>query len=149
MKRNVVSIGATATIGEAAALFVARHIGLLPVLEEHNQPVGVVGLRELLTLALPAFVNLVEDFDFVHDFGAVESARPAPEILAQPATTIMRPAFTVREDCGLLRAYALMRQNDLHDLPVVAADGTLVGIASRVDVGTLVLAGWQAGEAQP
>jgi CBS-domain-containing membrane protein len=145
MKRNVISIPTTATIGEAAAVFVARHIGLLPVVDEHNYPVGVVGLRDLLTLALPAFVNLVADVDFVHDFGAVEAARPAPEILAQPVTTLMRPAFTVRENCGLLRAYALMRQNDLHDLPVVGADGTLVGIASRVDVGTAVLAGWQAG----
>jgi CBS domain-containing membrane protein len=148
MKRNVVFIGASATIGEAAALFVARHIGLLPVLDEHRQPIGVVGLRDMLALALPAFVNLVGDIDFVHDFGAVESARPTLEILARPATTIMRPALTVREDCGLLRAYVLMRQNDLHDLPVVAADGTLVGIASRVDVGALVLAGWQSGEAR-
>jgi CBS domain-containing protein len=69
--------------------------------------------------------------DFVHDFGAVETTRPAPEMLAQPVTSLMRPATTVPEDCGLLRAYALMYQRDLHDLPVVAADGALVGIASR------------------
>jgi CBS domain-containing protein len=147
MKRNVVFIRATTTIGEAAALFVARHVGLLPVLDDDNKPIGVVGLRDLLNLTLPAFVTLVEDVDFVHDFGAVESARPAPDILARPTTTLMRPALTVPENCGLLRAYTLMRQNDLHDLPVVGVDGTLVGIASRVDVGTLVLAGWLPGKA--
>ena len=146
MKRDVVSIPATAAVGEAAAIFVARHIGLLPVVDERGRPLGVVGLRDMLTLALPAFVNLVDDVDFVHDFGAVEAARPSPEMLAQPVTTIMQPATTVPEDCGLLRAYALMRQRDLHDLPVVAADGTLVGIASRVDVATAVLAGWQSGQ---
>jgi CBS domain-containing protein len=148
MKRDVVSIPATTTIGEAAAVFVARHIGLLPVMDGHNRPVGLVGLRDMLTLALPDFLNLVADVDFVHDFGAVESARPAPAILAQPVTTIMRPAITASEDCGLLRAYAIMQQNDLHDLPVVAANGTLVGIASRVDVGTLVLSVWQPREAR-
>jgi CBS domain-containing membrane protein len=147
MKRNVVSIRATATVREAAALFVARHIGLLPVVDVQGRVLGVLGLRDLLTLELPAFVYLVDDVDFVHDFGAVETTRPAPEMLAQPVTSLMRPATTVPEDCGLLRAYALMYQRDLHDLPVVAADGSLVGIASRVDIATAVLASWQAGEA--
>ncbi len=145
MKRNVVAIPATAIIDEAVRLLVARHIGLLPVVDEKRRPVGVLGLRDLLTLALPTFVNLVEDVDFVLDFGAAELARPAPEALARPVTTLMRPPTTIEEDCGLLRAYALMRQHDLHDLPVVAADGTLVGIVSRVDIATAVLAGWQAG----
>ena len=147
MKRDVVSVRATATIGEAAAIFVARHVGLLPVVNERGQPIGVIGLRDLLTLELPAFVNLVDDVDFVHDFGAVETTRPTPQALAQPVTTLMRPATTVPEDCGLLRAYALMLQHDQHDIPVVAADGTLAGVASRVDVGTAVLASWQPAEA--
>jgi CBS domain-containing membrane protein len=150
MKRNVVAILATATIDEAVQLLVARHIGLLPVVDEKRRPVGVLGLRDLLTLALPAFVNLVEDVDFVLDFGAAELTRPTPETLARPVTTLMRPPTVIPEDCGLLRAYALMRQHDLHDLPVVAADGTLVGIMSRVDLATAVLAGWQAeGGAEP
>jgi len=145
MKRDVVAIPATATIDEAVRLLVARHVGLLPILDEKRRPVGVLGLRDLLTLALPAFVDLVEDVNFVLDFGAAELTRPAPEVLARPVTTLMRPPTTIEEDCGLLRAYALMRQRDLHDLPVVAADGTLVGIVSRVDIATAVLASWQAG----
>lgn len=142
MKRNVVSIPATAPLGEVAKIFVERHIGLLPVVDEGGRLVGVLGLTEMLTLAMPAFVHLVDDVDFVHDFGAVESARPDAEVLARPATTLMRPATTVHENSGLLRAYALMRQRDLHDLPVVADGGTLVGIVSRVDVATAILAGW-------
>lgn len=143
MKRSVFSIPKTASAGQAAAVFVARHIGLLPVVDQNGRPVGVLGLRDLLSLALPAFVHLVEDVDFVHDFGAVETARPSPVTLAQPVSALMRPATTVKQDCGLLRAYALMVQRDLHDLPVVAEDGKLVGIASRVDIGTAILKNWQ------
>ena len=149
MKRNVVAIPATATIAEAVQIFVTRHIGLLPVLDERQKPVGVLGLRDMLALALPAFINLVEDLDFVLDFGAAELAHPAPETLAQRVTTLMRPPTTIHEDCGLLRAYAMMRQHDLHDLPVVSAEGKLVGIVSRVDVATAVLASWQAGGGAP
>jgi CBS domain-containing membrane protein len=149
MKHNVVAILATATLDEAVRLLVARHIGLLPVVDEQRRPVGVLGLRDLLTLALPAFIDLMEDVDFVLDFGAAELTRPSPEVLRKSVTTLMRPPTTIQEDCGLLRAYALMRQHDLHDLPVVAADGTLVGILSRVDLATAVLAGWQASEGNP
>ena len=100
MKRTVVSIPATATVGEAAALIVARHIGLLPVVDAQGRVLGVLGVRDLLTLELPAFVNLVDDVDFVHDFGAVETTRPAPEMLTQPVTSLMRPATAVPAGAG-------------------------------------------------
>jgi hypothetical protein len=51
----------------------------------------------------------------------------------------------VREDAGLLRAYATMLRHDLHDLPVIDQDGRLCGIASRVDIGTTILTSWQKG----
>ena len=146
MKRNVFFLPAAATVGQAAVLFVSRRIGLLPVVDEQRRPIGLLGLRDMLNLALPTFAQLITDVDFVHDFGAVESAQPAAEALAQPVTRLMHPATTVPEDCGLLRAYVLMRQRDLHDLPVVDSTGRLVGIASRVDVATAVLASWNLAE---
>ncbi len=143
MKRNVISIPATATIRQAAALVVERHIGLLPVVDQQGKPIGVVRLGDLLSLELPDFFNLLPDLDFVHDFGAVETTRPAPEELDRLITTIAQPGFFVEETCGLLRAYALMMKHNLHDLPVVAKDGVLVGVASRVDIGAAILSSWK------
>ena len=91
MKRNVVSIPATLTIAEAASIFVTRKVGLLPIVDEQDKPIGILSLRDLLELELPDFVNFIADVDFVHDFGAVETTRPTPEELAQPVTTIMQP----------------------------------------------------------
>jgi CBS domain-containing protein len=142
MKREVISIPPTTTIRESARIFVERHIGLLPVVDEESKPIGVIGLRDLLTLELPDFVRFIADVDFVHDFGAVETTRPPAEVLEQPVTTLMKELITIPEDCGLLRAYALMLQQNLHDLPVVSARGKLVGIVSRVDVGTAILSSW-------
>jgi CBS domain-containing protein len=145
MKRNVVSVVPTTTIREAAAIFVKKHIGLLPVVDKNDKPVGIIGMRDLLKLELPDFVNFVADVDFVHDFGAVEEARPAAGKLNKPVKSLMRPVITVEEDCGLLRAYALMLQQNLHDIPVVARDGKLIGIASRVDIGVAILSAWEKG----
>lgn len=142
MKRNVISISDTSTIHEAAAVFVQNHVGLLPVVDSSDKLIGVVGLRDLLALQLPDFVNFVADMDFVHDFGAVETAVPSAEVLNSSIESLVKPAITVHEDSGLLRAYALMLQQDLHDMPVVSKDGRLVGVASRVDIGTTILSGW-------
>jgi CBS domain-containing protein len=136
MKRNVISIPETATIREAAALFVKYHIGLLPIVDHETKLIGEVGLRDLLSLELPDFVNFIADLDFVHDFGAVETTRPSPDVLDRSIKTLMRPAISVPEDTGLLRTYALMLQHQLHDMPVVSKDGKLAGVASRVDIGT-------------
>jgi CBS domain-containing protein len=142
MKRNVVSIHEGSTIREAAAVFVKFHVGLLPIVDVDNRLIGVVGLRDLLSLELPDFISFVADVDFVHDFGAVETTRPSAEVLDSPVTTLMSPAISVSEDSGLLRTYALMLQHNLHDMPVVSADGKLVGVASRVDIGAAILSAW-------
>ena len=143
MKPNVVSITASASIGQAAALFAVRHIGTLPVIDSTGRLVGLLTLRDLLALVMPDFVRLMEDFDFVHDFGAVETRRPSPETLSRPVREVMQPPISVEQTCGLLRASALLRHHDLLDLPIVNPDGRLVGIASRVDIGTALLASWR------
>ncbi len=85
MKQIVYSIPTTATIRQAALLVVERRIGLLPVLDESNKLVGVIGLSDLLSLELPDFFRLLGDLDFVHDFGAVETTRPQPTNLTTPS----------------------------------------------------------------
>jgi DHA2 family lincomycin resistance protein-like MFS transporter len=142
MKKDVVSIPVGTTIGEAAAVTVKKHVGILPVVDENGKPVGVVRLSDLLSLEMPDFIQLVTDFDFVHDFGAIETTRPTLKELASPVATIMKPVSIIEEDSGLLRAYAIMLQNEIFDLPVTNAAGELVGLVSRVDIGTAILSMW-------
>ena len=112
----------------------------------NNKLVGVAGLRDLLSLVLPDFVNFVADLDFVHDFGAVETIRPSAQVLDASIKTLMKLPISVDEDSGLLRAYALMLQHNLHDVPVVAKEGQLIGMVSRVDIGTMILSAWAKAE---
>ncbi len=146
MKRNVVSIPIDSSIGEAARVMVNKHVGILPVVDDQNKPVGIIHMRDLLTLELPDFIDLIEDLDFVHDFGVVETTRPSLDKLDQPVDSIMQPVNTIEEDSGLIRCYALMINDDLYDLPVTDDTGQLVGIVSRVDIGTAVLSMWPVGD---
>jgi len=142
MKQHVVSIPASARIGEAVMLFTKHRIGTLPVVDDEGCLVGSLQLRDLLELVLPDFIHLVEDFDFVGDFGAVEMRKPPPQDLEKSVTEVMQAPVFVEESCGLLRAFSVLHHEELPDLPVVDAEGRLVGIASRVDIGVSLLRSW-------
>jgi CBS-domain-containing membrane protein len=142
MKKNVISISARASIGEAAAMLARYHIGSLPVVNKELCLVGLLQLRDILALVLPDFIRLVEDFDFVTDFGAIETHKPDQASLALTVDKVMQPAISVDETCGLLRAFSVLHQENLHDLPIVDTAGHLIGIASRVDIGALLLSSW-------
>lgn len=116
---------------------------MLPVINAAGKLVGVLQLRDLLVFILPAFTSLMEDFDFVADFGAMESIRPSQEIISKQVSEVMEPPVSVDVFSGLSRAFSLLHHHNLTDLPVVDKDNHLVGIASRVDVGTALLKAWE------
>jgi CBS domain-containing protein len=143
MKRNVVSVKSSASIREAAKAMSLNHIGILPVVNDKRMLVGVVGLPDILSLEMPAFFNLISDLDFVGDFGAVETTRPSADEIDRSVTEIMQHAVYVNEDGGLLYAYGLMLKHNLSDLPVITEAGELVGVVSRVDIGSTILTNWE------
>ena len=142
MKKTIVTAPVTATVADAAYLFCANHIGMLPVVDEAGNLVGILQLRDLLHLIMPAFVALIEDFDYVGDFGAMEDLKPPPEELKKTITEVMQEPICVQVDSGLLRAFAFIHKHELLDLPVINRDGQLVGLASRVDIGRALLPTW-------
>jgi len=135
MKREVVTVHASTSIKEAATLLVDKRVGTLPVLDERENLVGVLSVSDIVKIFQPGFVSLLEDFDFVKDFGAVET--PSEEDLERAETLsvadIMEPPVAVEEDCSPIRALSVMEKHELSDLPVVK-DEKLVGIASWVDI---------------
>lgn len=145
MKKEIITAPVTATVADAASMFCAHHIGMLPVVDESGNLVGIVQLRDLLHLIMPAFVGLIEDFDYVGDFGAMEDREPAQEELNKSIADAMEEPIFVRDDSGLLRAFAFIHKHELLDLPVVNRDGQLVGLASRVDIGRALLPNWCQG----
>lgn len=142
MKTNVISILGTAAIREAAALIAMKRIRSLPVVDENGKLLGVVTVRDLLDLGLPDFMHFIADVDFVHDFGAVEKYLPDSVVLDRSIKTIMKNTLAVKDDCRLLRAYALMLQQGMDDILVISGNDKLIGIASLEDVSASILSTW-------
>jgi CBS domain-containing protein len=142
MKKTVITIPVSATVGDAANIFCANHVGTLPVVDEQGRLVGILLLRDLIHLIMPAFVDLIEDIDYVGDFGAMEEYAPAGEDLMRPISEVMEEPTCVRENSGLVRAFSFIDKHQLLDLPVVNQSDQLVGLASRVDMGRELLNNW-------
>lgn len=145
MKHRVVSIGPQASLMDAAKLMYKENVGTLPVVDDQGHLLGITNMRKVIRYFLPDFINVVEDVDFVRDFGAIDIPSPVD---IKKSTRIkmseyMDEAVSVEEDASLMRGLALMVTHDLHDLPVVR-NGVLVGIVSRVDIGRAFLHTWLA-----
>jgi predicted transcriptional regulator len=148
MKKKVITVSTNASIAQAAEIVVTKRAGILPVIDENGKPEGMIRISDLISLVMPEFIHLVDNLDFVPDFGAIESSKPNSELLSQPVTSLMEPLITIEQRCGLLRAYAIMLQNNLFDLVVTDSSGKLVGLVSRVDVGTAIISLWLPGKKQ-
>jgi len=136
MKRHVVTVTASTTVKEAVGIVVEERVGTLPVVDEEGVLTGVVRLADLLGVFTPDFLALLDDIDFVHDFGAMEQVHPQTILQARELTMsdLAGTPVAVEEHCGLLHALVTMVKHQLQDLPIVDEEGRLVGIASRVDI---------------
>jgi len=142
MKKKVIFISPETTVKEAAEKFTLHHIGTLPVVDADGKLVGLLLIKDLVSQVLPDFVNIIQDIDFVLDFGAAETRQPDETLLHTPVSAIMQAPVSGKGHSSLLRAAALIKKHNLLDLPVVDDSDRLIGIASLVDIGTRFLHTW-------
>ena len=149
VKRRVVSVSTTTSLGEATRLLVEERVSLLPVTNHENKLVGTLALDDVLAPFLPDFARLMENIDFVRDFGALEELRVDPTMRARLVSDVMREPVSVEETAGLLRTYTMMWHHEIYDLPIVKPDGTLVGSVSRMDISIALMSRWEASHPPP
>jgi len=140
MKREVVSITPDATLREVAALILDKRIGTLPVVDDEGTLVGTVSITDIVKMFLPDFVAVMDEIDFVHDYGDLEntSAEDRQRAKMLHVSDVMEESVAMEDDAGLVHALSVMEKHNLRDL-IVIREGRLVGIASQVDIGRAFL----------
>ncbi|MFQ5922693.1 MAG: CBS domain-containing protein [Anaerolineales bacterium] len=140
MKSEVVSISPDATLREVAATIIEKRVGTLPVVDDEGTVVGTVSITEIVKMFLPDFVALMDEIDYVHDFGDLEntSAEDRQRAKMLNVSDVMEEPVALEEDAGLVHALSIMEKHNLKDL-IVTRGGKLVGIASQVDIGRAFL----------
>jgi len=114
--RDVVCTHRTATITQVAALMREHHVGDVIVVDDDGNrkvPVGILTDRDIVVTIVAADVD--------------------PRTLAV-GDLLLRPLVTVRDDKSYADTVRLMSEHGVRRLPVVAADGSLVGVISVDDI---------------
>lgn len=128
MTTELVTIGPDDTIKEAARLMVKERVSGLPVTDADGRLVGIVTEADFLERELdregPAGGLLAAVFG---PAGRQPDAVTVREVMsAQP--------ITVAADATLSEAARLMATNSVKRLPVIDADGAVIGVLSRADI---------------
>jgi CBS domain-containing protein len=141
MTRDVVCVPPELDVDALAELFLQRRISGAPVVARDGTAIGIVSKTDVLRqryengdteCAEPAEPARIRRGGVEVDLG------PGYHVLhASPTRVvdIMMPvSFSMPEDAPVSRAAALMALEGVHRIPIVAADGSVVGIVSALDV---------------
>ena len=132
--RNVVTVRRATPVKDIAKLFLEHNIDFLPVVDKDKHLLGVITKKDILAPFLPDYFDLLDDIDFISDFGFLESSLTETlELLLVADDVMIRKVVTIEEEASLLKAVALIHQHKVRHLPVVR-DNQLVGVISRTDL---------------
>jgi CBS domain-containing protein len=113
MSRNVICARGDLLVSELVDMMVGKRIGCVPVINELGGPIGMVTKLDLVVAALAA----------------------SREPIATTVRELMMPlAITLGEWATVAHAVALMASEDFHHVPIVDAEGRLIGVVSTMDI---------------
>ena len=136
MTKDIIKATPSTGIKEIYEIFCKEHIGGVPVVDSENRLLGMVTKTELIDVLIPDYFDMVNDFLFIDDFGALEDkleAIPSLDLFIAEDLMITN-VITINENASLMKAPVLMNKYNIRRLPVINKDKKLVGIATRMDV---------------
>ncbi len=132
MRADVPTAGADAPLGEVLDAITSTHLNRAIVVDDRRHVLGVVSDAEVLARLDPGGQHGL--------LGALMGAGRQPRRTTALARDLMRaPAVTITRDTSLLEATRAIVASRRKILPVVDADGTLLGIVDRADLLALAL----------
>ena len=129
MTRDVICVRDDVSAESLAALLIDLGITGAPVVNERGQPVGMVSRSDLVQLELAQ--DGVESLD---DVGLERGFHADPPSRGRVRDFMMPIAFTLPEKASVAHAAALMVYENVHRIPVVNTEGSVVGIIAALDV---------------
>ncbi len=122
MTENPATLPLEARVKDAVSMLQTMDIRHIPVVDEDDTLVGIVSDRDLRALEIPSVIG--EEY-----LGNVRAA------LEAPLSSIMSgDVIAVDTEASAAEIVELMLENKIGAVPVLDADGVLVGIVSYVDL---------------
>lgn len=136
MSRDVVGVAPDDSLRHAHSLMRNRHFKALPVTNDRAEIVGIVTQTDFLEKA--SWRNGRPSIGFLQRLRLILSGESAPNDTVKDIMT--SPVRTVQPETAIEEAIIRFAEEGLHYLPVIDANGKMVGILSQSDVMVAMLA---------
>ncbi len=136
MKRDLITVSPSTGIREIYDIFHKKHVGGVPVVDKDKKLLGMVTKTEILDVLIPDYFDMVTDFLFIDDLGALEDTLESMPLLELfiAEDLMIKDIITINQNASLMKAPVLMNKHNVRRLPVISEENKLVGIITRMDV---------------
>jgi CBS domain-containing protein len=122
---------------EAIQILAADRISGLPVVDAKHKLVGIISETDLMWqesgVTPPAYIMLLDSVIYLKN--PLQYERELHKALGQTVGDVMSPApVTIKPNQTVPEAARLMHERNIHRLPVLDAQGQVIGILTRGDI---------------
>lgn len=133
MNKYVVSVKPENKVMDVLKLLFKMQISGLPVIDEDGKLVGMFTEKDILSYALPSYINKVGRF--IYEENPKSTKKKFLEASNMKVAQMMRKeVVTASEDITLCEVARIMLVQRARRLPVLDKSGRIVGIIARCDV---------------
>jgi len=131
MSRSLVKTGPGYTIKEVGRFLLKHRLNSMPVVDNHDRPLGIITQADLFRTILPSQDELFREEGY-WDFEKIEER--AKGVAGMKVENVMsKPVITVEEDTPVVQAGSTLLLKKIKQLPVVKG-GRLTGIVTLADI---------------
>lgn len=137
MSRDPVVVRPETPLNEAIQILAERHFSGLPVVDDARQLVGIISETDLMWqetgVTPPAYIMFLDSVIYLKNPATYE--RDLHKALGQTVGEVMsRDPISIDPDKSLKDAAQMMHDRSVHRLPVLDAEGLVIGILTRGDI---------------
>lgn len=132
MSTGVLTAFPTDSVRTVVIKMLSRHCGAIPVIDQQENLIGLVALRDVILPLFPNFGDYIHDNVHSRDFTEMEDGYP--DVLKKKVEEVMsRNPLTVSPSTPILEAASYMGVKNFRRIPV-AENGKLMGMVSIGDI---------------
>ncbi|MCW5783915.1 MAG: CBS domain-containing protein [Nitrospirales bacterium] len=132
MSTGVLTAFPTDSVRTVVIKMLSRHCGAIPVIDQQENLIGLVALRDVILPLFPNFGDYIHDNVHSRDFTEMEDGYP--DVLKKKVEDVMsRNPLTVSPSTPILEAASYMGVKNFRRIPV-AENGKLMGMVSIGDI---------------
>lgn len=133
LRRDLTSVDRDTSLGQVISLLEQSGHASLPVVDEEGRVIGVISERDVIRALIPGYMDLLRSASFLPSLN--QMARKLQEIAHLPVERFMTTEVaTCRPEDTDLHVADLMLRKGLKQVPVVDAQGRLIGVVRRIDL---------------